>query len=74
MIPENNAGVREAIAREEIPEFARRIIEKIADAVVTLQRETVTADEQGEAVAKDCIPLFEALGMTNDGDGWGFDG
>lgn len=55
-----------------IAEPAGRMIEKIADAVVTLKRETVSAADQGQAVAEECIPLFEALGMTNDGEGWGF--
>lgn len=52
---------------------ARRIIEKIASAVVTMSRETRSALEQGEAVARDCRPLFEAIGMSDDGgEGWGF--
>lgn len=56
-----------------VPNDVRRIVEKIAAAVVTMDRDTVTAEEQGLAVAKECRPLFEALGMSDrDGDGWGF--
>ncbi|WP_454887330.1 hypothetical protein [Sphingomonas oryzagri] len=56
-----------------IAEPARRIIEKIADAVVTMKRETATAAQHAEQVARECTPLFESLGMTNEGDGWSFD-
>lgn len=50
----------------------QRLLERIAAAVTTMQRETTTDLELGEAIAKECIPLFEALGLTNEGDGWGF--
>jgi len=56
-----------------IAEPARRLIEKIAGAVTTLSRETVTAEQQGEAVAQDCIPHFKALGMYPGEYGWEFD-
>lgn len=60
-------------AHPHIAEPARRVIERIADAVTTMQREARTADELGEEIAKECLPLFEQLGMSNEGDGWGFD-
>lgn len=49
-----------------------RAITKIARAVTKMDRETVTASDQGEAVARDCKPVFEGLGMINEGDGWEF--
>lgn len=64
-----NQGAEEVV----LSRAAQLIVEKIADAVTTMSRETRTAEEQGEAVARDCAPLFEQLGMINDGDGWGFE-
>ena len=54
-----------------IAEPARRIIERIARAVTTMEREC--SRREGEEIAKECIPLFEQLGMSNEGEGWGFD-
>ena len=57
-----------------IDERARRIIERIADAVTTMQREgTAVMHQMAEIIAKECVPHFEQLGMSNEGDGWGFD-
>lgn len=47
------------------------LVAKIAHHVTRMNRECMTANEQGNAIAADCEPLFEALGMTFD-DGWGF--
>lgn len=57
-----------------IPAHVASVIEKIADHVTTMQREGNADFHAGcEAIAKDCTPLFERLGMANEGDGWGFD-
>jgi hypothetical protein len=57
-----------------IAEPARRIIEKIAHRVTTMGREGNRDFHEGcEAVAKDCLPFFERLGLVDDGDGLGFD-
>lgn len=47
------------------------IVAKIAHHVTRMNRDTITANEHGNAVAADCEPLFEALGMNFD-EGWGF--
>lgn len=71
----NNPDMQPTVteARAHIDEPARRIIERIAEAVFTMQRECRTATEHGNEMAKECQPLFEQLGMSDEGDGWGFD-
>lgn len=51
----------------------KSITAKIAHHVTRMNRECVTANEQGNAIAADCEPLFESLGMSFDADGWGYD-
>lgn len=58
-----------------IAEPARRIIERLANAVTTMSREGTANFHAGcEAVAKDCLPLFKQLGLDFcDEGGMAFD-
>lgn len=77
------AGLEEAVERAERAERETAelrehvsglsdVLTKVAEHVTTMRRETVTALEQGEAVSRDCIPLFTSVGLVNDGEGWDF--
>lgn len=51
----------------------RKALTDVAGHVTTMERECTGSEMGGlEAVARDCIPVFERVGMSNDGDGWGF--
>jgi hypothetical protein len=57
-----------------IAEPARRVIERIANAVGTMSREGSADFHAGcEAIMRECEPFFAQLGMIETGDGIGFD-
>lgn len=57
-----------------IAEPARRIIERVADAVGTMAREGDASFTAGcEAIMRETFPLFTQLGMTETDEGLGFD-
>lgn len=49
-------------------------LEKVAGHVGTMQREGSADFHAGcAAIMKDCLPVFQQVGMSDDGDGFGFD-